>query len=125
MTGGRAITQLYTHTQTEHDTADNNIMIKLAKDPATEWNKHPIPTSVTRVSGAIDSLLSSTRGGGPPKGERARSPRAVAGTKDETKDGKRDGRTSGHGKTLAAPEGQRKGAVTSGADLSAFVDELD
>lgn len=43
--------------QTEHSTADDNVVIKLTKEPMSTWGKHPTPTCVTRIGSTIDDLL--------------------------------------------------------------------
>lgn len=43
--------------QTEHHTADDNVVIKLTKEPVSTWGEHPTRTCVTRISSKIDDLL--------------------------------------------------------------------
>lgn len=47
--------------QTEHNTADDNVVIKLTKQPMSTWGEHPTPSRVTRIGGTIDDLLGTMR----------------------------------------------------------------
>lgn len=43
--------------QCSHDTAAENLVVKLVKAPECEWGSSPTPTKVTEVASAIDKII--------------------------------------------------------------------
>lgn len=43
--------------QCSHDTAEDNLVLKLVKAPEREWGSNPTPTKATEVASKIDDLL--------------------------------------------------------------------